>query len=103
MLQALLSVDELRAWGWRIPFVIGAVTAVVAMYLRRSLAETGVRDAMHSKEAGSLRGLLKHKRAVLLVLGFTAGGSLISTRSPPTCRNTWSTPRTWMPRPRASS
>jgi MHS family alpha-ketoglutarate permease-like MFS transporter len=29
-LQALLSVDELKAWGWRIPFVIGAVTAVVA-------------------------------------------------------------------------
>ena len=30
-----------------------------------------------SKEAGTIRGLLPHKRAVLLVLGFTAGGSLI--------------------------
>src|SRR5213083_2778800 len=51
MLQALLSVDELKSWGWRIPFVIGAVTAVVAMYLRRSLVETGSEAAMHSKEA----------------------------------------------------
>ena len=76
MLQALLSVDELKAWGWRIPFVIGAVTAVVAMYLRRSLVETGSEAAMHSKEAGSLRGLLKYKRSVLLVLAFTMGGSL---------------------------
>ena len=41
VLQSLLSVDELKGWGWRIPFVIGAVTAVVAMYLRRSLVETG--------------------------------------------------------------
>jgi len=76
VLQALLSVDELKAWGWRIPFVIGAATAVVAMYLRRSLVETGSEAAMHSKEAGSLRGLLKYKRAVLLVLAFTMGGSL---------------------------
>lgn len=76
VLQALLSVDELKAWGWRIPFVIGAVTAVVAMYLRRSLVETGSEAAMHSKEAGSLRGLLKYKRSVLLVLAFTMGGSL---------------------------
>ena len=76
MLQTLLSVDELKAWGWRIPFVIGALTAVVAMYLRRSLVETGSEAAMHSKEAGSLTGLLKYKRSVLLVLAFTMGGSL---------------------------
>src|SRR3954462_8642989 len=41
MLQALLSVDEIKSWGWRIPFVVGAAAAVVAMYLRRSLVETG--------------------------------------------------------------
>jgi MHS family alpha-ketoglutarate permease-like MFS transporter len=76
LLQQLLTVDELKAWGWRVPFVIGALTAVVAMYLRRSLVETGSEEAMHSKEAGSLRGLLKHRRSVLLVLAFTMGGSL---------------------------
>ena len=56
--------------------MIGAVTAVVAMYLRRSLAETASAEAMHSKEAGSLTALLAHKRSVLLVLAFTMGGSL---------------------------
>ena len=76
-LQAFLSADEIRAWGWRIPFVIGAVAAVVALFLRRSLAETASRESMQAKEAGTIRGLLPHKRAVLLVLGFTAGGSLI--------------------------
>src|SRR4051794_21472962 len=76
IIQAFLSVDELKAWGWRIPFFIGAVTAVVAMYLRRSLQETASAEEMHRKEAGSLLGLLPHKRAVLLVLAFTRGGSL---------------------------
>src|SRR5262249_45829610 len=76
ILQALLSADELKAWGWRIPFVIGAVAAVVAMYLRRSLAETASQESMHAKEAGSLLGLWHHKRAVILVLAFTMSGSL---------------------------
>jgi len=76
MLQTLLSVDDIKSWAWRIPFIIGAATAVVAMYLRRSLVETGSQEAMHSKEAGSLAGLLKYKRSVLIVLGLTMGGSL---------------------------
>jgi metabolite-proton symporter len=76
VLQALLTTDQLKAWGWRIPFVIGAVAALVAMYLRRSLAETASHETMHSKEAGSLLQLMRHKRAVLIVFAFTMGGSL---------------------------
>jgi MHS family alpha-ketoglutarate permease-like MFS transporter len=77
VLQALLTSEQLKAWGWRIPFAIGAIAAIVAMYLRRSLAETASEEAMHNKEAGSLLGLIRHHpRAVLLVLAFTMGGSL---------------------------
>ena len=76
VLQAPLTTDQLKAWGWRIPFVIGAVAALVAMYLRRSLAETASHETMHSKEAGSLLQLMRHKRAVLIVFAFTMGGSL---------------------------
>jgi MHS family alpha-ketoglutarate permease-like MFS transporter len=76
VLQTLLTTDQLKAWGWRIPFVIGAVAALVAMYLRRSLAETASDETMHSKEAGSLLQLMRHKRAVLIVFAFTMGGSL---------------------------
>jgi MFS transporter, MHS family, alpha-ketoglutarate permease len=76
-LQQLLSAEDIKAWGWRIPFVVGALAAIIAMFLRRSLAETASAESMHNREAGTIRGLLHHKRAVLLVLGFTAGGSLI--------------------------
>src|ERR1700733_3172306 len=31
ILEQLLSEAELKAWGWRIPFVVGAIAAVVAL------------------------------------------------------------------------
>nr|WP_024965489.1 MFS transporter [Pantoea sp. IMH] len=76
VLQHILPESELRAWGWRIPFALGAVLAVVALFLRRSLNETSDRATRAHKDAGSLKGLWKHRRAFIMVLGFTAGGSL---------------------------
>jgi MHS family alpha-ketoglutarate permease-like MFS transporter len=78
ILQLLLSHEELVAWGWRIPFVVGAASALVSLYLRRSLHETTKESERKSKEAGSVASLLRnHGRAFVTVLGFTAGGSLI--------------------------
>jgi MHS family alpha-ketoglutarate permease-like MFS transporter len=78
ILQQLLDERELKDWGWRIPFVIGAVTAVVALVLRRTLTETSTAQTRGSKEAGTLAGLFRHNKiAFFTVLGFTAGGSLI--------------------------
>src|SRR6201991_4970642 len=75
--QSLLDA-ELRAWGWRIPFFIGAAFAVVALFLRASLTETSSVESRSRKEAGSLREIFTHhRRAFLIVLGYTAGGSLI--------------------------
>ena len=78
VLEQLLSEAELKAWGWRIPFAIGAVTAVVALFLRRTLHETQSAESRANKEAGSLAGIFRHhKAAFFTVLGYTAGGSLI--------------------------
>ena len=76
VLELTLSRDELRAWGWRIPFVIGALAAIVALFLRRALHETQTKEAAGRKEAGSVLGLLRHPRPLLIVLALTAGGSL---------------------------
>ena len=38
--QVFLTPAELRAWGWRIPFIIGALLALVALAMRRNLHET---------------------------------------------------------------
>jgi MHS family alpha-ketoglutarate permease-like MFS transporter len=77
ILQQTLSTEELKDWGWRIPFVVGAVAALVALYLRKSLDETTTAATRARKEAGTIRGLWAHKGAFATVLGFTAGGSLI--------------------------
>ncbi|WP_407530850.1 MFS family transporter [Methylobacterium oryzisoli] len=75
-LQHALDPVDLKAWGWRIPFFLGACGAVVVAYLRRAMTETASKKAMHHSEAGTIAGLMKHKRAVLLTLAFTGGGSL---------------------------
>jgi MHS family alpha-ketoglutarate permease-like MFS transporter len=78
LLQQFLDEAALRSWGWRVPFVIGAVTALVAMFLRRTLHETSTAESRANREAGSLAAVWRHhRRAFLIVLGFTAGGSLI--------------------------
>ncbi len=75
--KVFLTPDELKAWGWRIPFVIGAGLAIVAAVMRRSLQET---DAfVEAKKAvnptGSIVTLLKYPKELLLVVGLTAGGT----------------------------
>ena len=78
MLQQFLSEDDLRAWGWRIPFVIGAIAALISLLLRRTLKETTSAETRQDKDAGSVRALFRdHKAAFITVLGYTAGGSLI--------------------------
>jgi len=77
-LQQFLTESQLKEYGWRIPFVIGALTAVVAMLLRRTLHETASKADLQSKEAGSFSVIWRdHRAAFLTVLGYTAGGSLI--------------------------
>ena len=78
ILEVFLTEAELKAWGWRIPFVIGAIAAVVSLLLRRTLHETSKAADMNNKEAGTLAYIFKHHRAAFItVIGYTAGGSLI--------------------------
>lgn len=38
--QLLLTGDQMHAWGWRIPFFIGAAASAIVLYLRRSMDES---------------------------------------------------------------
>jgi MFS transporter, MHS family, alpha-ketoglutarate permease len=79
--KVFLTGDEIRAWGWRIPFVIGALLAVVALIMRRTLHETEAFEEAKSitkntgKGMSSLATLARYPREVLLVVGLTAGGT----------------------------
>jgi MHS family alpha-ketoglutarate permease-like MFS transporter len=75
--RVFLSSDEIRAWGWRIPFFIGALLSVIALVMRRHLQETEAFEAAQkiAKRTSSLRALMKYPREILLVVGLTAGGT----------------------------
>lgn len=69
-LAMLLSEEQFRAWGWRIPFVLSAVLVIVGLYVRLKLVETPVfAKAMERHERASLpiaELLSKHWRPTLL-------------------------------------
>ena len=75
--QVFLTPQELRDWGWRIPFIIGAGLAVVALVMRRNLHETDDFIAAKGKtqRESSIRALAKYPREVLIVVGLTMGGT----------------------------
>jgi MHS family alpha-ketoglutarate permease-like MFS transporter len=73
-----LTPAQLHSWGWRIPFAIGAVLAVSALYLRRNLMETqSFTDKVHhASNRGTLKELAQHPKAIWLVMGLTIGGTV---------------------------
>jgi MHS family alpha-ketoglutarate permease-like MFS transporter len=79
VLQALLSQAQIEAWGWRIPFVIGALLAVVVFWIQTHLHETASFTAIQAAGArGSVtwRLITAHPRACAIIFALTAGGSL---------------------------
>ena len=77
LLQQMLTAAELEAWGWRIPFLLGAVCALYGFYLRRNLLETDdfIR-ASKEPRPNLFRELAKHPREIMLVFGLTMGGTV---------------------------
>lgn len=79
ILQRTLDTEALSAWGWRVPFVIGAILAVVVFWIRTGLDESV--SYRNAKAAGAEKArtsmlILRHPREALLIMGLTAGGSL---------------------------
>ena len=95
--QVLMTRAQLEAWGWRIPFVVGAGSAIVALVLRRRLEETpsfvraqqaqASRPGAPGPAAASMqttptaareeygwRALRHYPREVAIVVGLTLGG-----------------------------
>jgi MHS family alpha-ketoglutarate permease-like MFS transporter len=78
VLQGFLTEAELTAWGWRVPFVIGALLALGVYALRRNLAETPSFQKLDAARAPSTAAMLwaDHRRHSILVAMLSAGGGL---------------------------
>ena len=83
LLLQFVFLDEasLTAWGWRIPFAIGAVLAVVVFWIRRGIEETPdfldeLEEDVEALRKTGVRELLRHPRLVLTVFFMAAGGNV---------------------------
>jgi MHS family alpha-ketoglutarate permease-like MFS transporter len=78
VLQQTLTTEQLHSWGWRIPFAIGALCAVVALFLRRGMEETEsfTRKEKTKREESLMRTLMRHPKELMTVVGLTMGGTL---------------------------
>jgi metabolite-proton symporter len=89
-LTGALTADELSAWGWRIPLLIGCLVIPFILWLRRSLEETPEFKRMHHhprKSADVLRMLGENWQLVLtgmLLVVFTTSTFYLITAYTPT-------------------
>jgi MHS family alpha-ketoglutarate permease-like MFS transporter len=76
--KIFLTADELHAWGWRIPFVVGAILSLIALYLRTNLQETEAfkKNLKEEHKRGSVKELLRYPRSIATVVGLTLGGTI---------------------------
>src|SRR5216117_1221196 len=75
--RVFLTPEQLRAWGWRIPFVVGALLAITALAMRRNLHETDdfVASKHVTRKTSSIAALMNYPREIMVVVGLTMGGT----------------------------
>lgn len=75
--QFFLTTAQLESWGWRIPFFIGSILALIALFLRLGMQESASFQANEIKKKNSgLKTLIKYPKEVLTVVGLTMGGTI---------------------------
>ncbi|MEN5250215.1 MFS transporter [Alcaligenes aquatilis] len=87
-LTSLLGEEVVRAWAWRVPFVLGGALGVYALYLRRKLDETPMFKARQAAAQASGKTarpgarvfwaeVWKYRSACLRVFALSAGGTVL--------------------------
>jgi len=75
--KVFLTPDQLKDWGWRIPFAVGAAISIYAYYMRRDMHETDLfKQADKLVKKDRLWVMLgKNWKTMVLVVGITIGGT----------------------------
>lgn len=87
LLAALLGGAALEAWGWRIPFALGAVVALLGLWLRRDMPETLIAGSDRPDAAGpaaflaaigrQLGALARHWRLVIWISALVSFANVV--------------------------
>jgi MHS family alpha-ketoglutarate permease-like MFS transporter len=71
LLTNALTQDQMRAWGWRVPFLIGALGAPVGFWIKKSVAEVPGAQKVVAAQTPLRTLLAEHKVALARILGFS--------------------------------
>ena len=79
VLNMALSTEAMNAWGWRVPFLIGAAMGLYALIMRSRLHETDAfqGEAAPEKRAAIWPQIVRHRKQALQVIGLTVGLTVI--------------------------
>ncbi|MDE8650203.1 MFS transporter [Novosphingobium sp. H3SJ31-1] len=71
-LHGALGVDDMLAWGWRLPFLVGGILTLIALGIRQSLEETPdfaqLQEAHAVSEAPIKTLMARHWRVIVALL-----------------------------------
>jgi MHS family alpha-ketoglutarate permease-like MFS transporter len=79
VLQHVLTPAQLGAWGWRIPFVIGAALALLVFFIQAGLRESAAFETTHGdgRARSTTLGLVsRHPRETAAIFIVSSGGGL---------------------------
>ncbi len=80
VLQLTLPAADMKEWGWRVPFLVGAILAVAAFWMQSKMEESHSFAKQKSDGIAPARTshlLTQFPRATFTILGLSAGGNLI--------------------------
>ncbi|QDQ94739.1 MFS transporter [Rhodococcus sp. WB9] len=78
-LTTTLSSEQMAAWGWRVPFLLGGVLGLFVLWMRSRMKETEVYEESGDESAkqSMWQLFLAHRRQVFQILFFTVGGTVV--------------------------
>ncbi|MEJ8822280.1 MFS transporter [Variovorax humicola] len=76
LLTVSLTPEEMLAWGWRVPFILGLALIPIAIYLRRRMPETLEDGPKPTVGESKPAGIGKHTRIIVLCVLVVMGGTV---------------------------
>jgi MHS family alpha-ketoglutarate permease-like MFS transporter len=82
VLTRVLPDDQLKSWGWRVPFLVGALIGLIGLYIRRRLEEPAAFQRLEQSGQRAHRPLSSmskgHRRGAWFVFGISIAGSVVT-------------------------
>lgn len=75
----VLPKADMQAWGWRVPFAVGAALGLYALYMRSRMHESDVftGEDTKAKRAPIWPQIVRHRKQALQVIGLTVGLTVV--------------------------